>query len=212
MDLAIHSTAFFDKSGGKEGLTKNPKIIAAAFSQDVLQGNNSSVININPSTAVVIRVKEYRPAGIQPYNAVEEKIKEVLNKQMAISEAQKFGENLFKNSEKTGSAPKNIDSKNLQWQFAQQVDRHDNKLNKDIVRAAFTLISPNKNIPTVSSMKGLCLENGDYALVRLIAVRDEKYQTLLNDAKQNYYREEIAKSFGQLDYVLYMHNLLKEAK
>lgn len=212
LDLAIHSTAFFDKSGGKERLTKNPKIIAAAFSQDVLQGNNSSVININPSTAVVLRIKKYQPAGIQSFNAVQEKIKEVLNKQMAISEAQKFGENLFKNSEKTGSGHKNIDSKNLQWQFAQQVDRHDNKLNRDIVRAAFTLIPPNKNIPTVSSMKGFSLENGDYALVRLIAVRDEKYQALLNDAKQNYYREEIAKSFGQLDYVLYMHNLLKEAK
>lgn len=212
LNLAIHSTAFFDKSGGKEGLTKNPKIIAAAFSQDVLQGNNSAVIIINPRTAVVLRIKKYQPAGVQSFNAAQDRIKEILNKQMAISEAQKFGENLFKNSEKTGSIPKNIDNKNLQWQFVQHVNRHDNKLNKDIVRAAFTLIPPNKNIPTVSSMKGFSLENGDYALVRLIKVRDEKYQPLLNDSKLNHYREEIAKSFGQLDYVLYMHNLLKEAK
>ncbi|WP_342219892.1 SurA N-terminal domain-containing protein [Rickettsiella endosymbiont of Miltochrista miniata] len=212
LGLAIHSTAFFDKSGGKEGLSKNPKIIAAAFSQDVLQGNNSSVINISPSIAIVLRIKKYQPAGIQPFNTVREKIKEILNKQMAISEAQQFGENLFKNSEKTGSIPKNIDSKNLQWQFAQQVNRTDNKLNKNIVRAAFTLIPPDKNIPTASSMKGFSLENGDYALVRLIAVRDEKYQPILNDSKQNHYREELAKGFGQLEYVLYAHNLLKEAK
>lgn len=211
LGLAIRSTAFFDKTGGKAGLIKNPKIIAAAFSQDVLLGNNSSVISINPNTAIVLRIKKYQPAGIQPFNAVREKIKEILNKQMAIAEAQKFGENLLKNSEKTGAIPTNLDGRNLKWQFAQQVNRHDSKLNKDIVSTAFTLTPPNKNISTWLSMKGFSLENGDYALVRLIAVHDEKYRSKVNDTSQDYYLEEIAKSFGQLDYALYVNNLLKKS-
>jgi peptidyl-prolyl cis-trans isomerase D len=213
LGLAIHSTAFFDKAGGKEGLSKVPKIVAATFSQDVLQGNNSAVININPNTAIVLRIKKYQPAGIQPFSEVREKIKVILNKQMAISEAKQFGESLLKNLEKTGSiSNKNLNRKNLKWQFAQQVNRYNNKLNKDIVKTVFTLTPPNKNISTSFSMKGFSLENGDYVLVRLIAVHDEKYQSTLNNAKQNLYREEIAKSFGQLDYRLYIHNLLKKAK
>jgi peptidyl-prolyl cis-trans isomerase D len=212
LGLAIHSIAFFDKAGGEEGLSKDPKIIAAAFSQDVLQGNNSTVININPNTAIVLRIKRYQPAGIQSFGAVREKIKVILNKQRAISEAQKFGEILLKNLEKTDSIPNGSVSKNLKWQFIQQVNRNDNKLNKEIVKAVFTLTPQNKKFPTSLSMKEVSLENGDYALVRLIAVHDGKYQPPLNNSNQNLYREEIAKSFGQLDYTLYAHNLLKKFK
>ncbi|MGC1854928.1 MAG: peptidyl-prolyl cis-trans isomerase, partial [Candidatus Aquirickettsiella sp.] len=212
LGLKIHSTAFFDKSGGKEELSKNPKIIAATFSQDVLQGNNSSVININPKTTIVLRIKKYQPAGILPFSAVQEKIKIILNKQMAIAEAQQFGESLLKNSEKIDFPLKNLDSKNIKWQFIQQVNRYDNKLNKDIVKTAFMLTPPNRNIQNSLSMKGFSLKNGDYALVRLIAVHNEEYQSKLNDSKQNLYREEIAKNFGQLEYTLYVHNLLKKFK
>lgn len=209
LNLTIYSTGFFDKDGGKEKLSKVPQIIAATFSQDVLQGNNSSVININPNIAIVLRIKKYQPAGMQPFNEVREKIKGILNQQAAISEAQQFGENLLKNLEKT--APKNFTSKNLKWQFIQQVNRYDNKLNKDIVKTAFMLIPPNKNISRTSSMKGISLETGDYALVRLIAVHDEKYQ-LTTNSTPNLYREEIAKSFGHLEYALYRYNLLKKAQ
>jgi peptidyl-prolyl cis-trans isomerase D len=212
LGLAIHVTAFFDKAGGKEALSKNPKIIAAVFSQDILQGNNSPVIDINPNTAIVLRIKQYRPAGTQPFNVAREKIKHILSKQLAISKAQQFGENLLKNLEKTGSIPKNLDRKNIKWQFIRQVNRYNSRLNKDIVRIAFTLIPQNQNISTSLSSKGFSLENGDYALVRLIAVHEGKYQPALNISKQKLYREEIAKSFGQLDYILYMHNLLKKAK
>lgn len=213
LGLATHSIAFLDKSGGKEELSKDPKIIAAAFSQDVLQGNNSSVINLNPNTAIVLRIKKYQPARIQPFSEVREKIKVILNKQIAISEAQQFGESLYKILEKTGSIPnKSLNRKNLKWQFIQQVSRYDNKLNKDIIKAIFMLTPPNKNMPTSLSMKGFSLDNGDYALVRLIAVHDEKYQSTLNNSKQKLYREEIAKNFGQLDYTLYAHNLFKKAK
>ena len=212
LGLAIHFTAFFDKAGGRTGLSKDPKIIAAAFSQDVLRGNNSAVININPNTAIVLRIKRYQPAGMQPLSAVREKIKVILNKQMAISEAQQFGENLLKNLEKTGSIPKSLDSKNIKWQFIRQVNRYNNKLNKDIVKIAFTLTPQNKNISTSLSMKGFSLENGNYVLVRLMAVHDEKNPYQLKDSTQNLYREEIAKNFGQLEYSLYARNLLKKFK
>ncbi len=73
------------------------------------------------------------------------------------------------------------------------------------------LTPPNKNIYSTLSMKGISLETGDYALVRLIAVHDEKYK-LTTNSTPNLYREEIAKSFGQLEYALYRHSLLKKAK
>lgn len=210
LGLSVYSTGFFDKTGGKEKLSKDPKIIAATFSEDVLQGNNSAVITINPQTAIVLRIKKYQPFGIQPFNQVREKIKEILSQQMAISEAYQYGEKLLKNLEKVGSASKSVVNKSLKWQFIRQVNRYDNKINKDIVKAAFTLTPPNKNSSLSLSMKGISLENGDYVLVKLCAVHDEKYQN--SHSKQDLYRKEIAEGFGQLDYNLYKRNLLKKAK
>lgn len=210
LGLTIFSTGFFDKRGGEEKLSKNPKIIAAAFSEDVLQGNNSPVININSQTAIVLRIKQYQPSGIKPLNQVKEKIKEILNQKMAMSETYQYGESLFKNLEKTGSIPKSFTSKNLKWQFIRQVSRYDNKLNNEIIKVVFTLIPPKKNIPTSLSMKGFSLENGNYVLVKLLAVHDKKYQP--SNSKQDLYREEIAESFGKMDYTLYKRNLLRKAK
>lgn len=211
LNLTIHSTGFFDKNGGKEKLSKVPKIIAATFSQDVLHGNNSSVINVDSNTAIVLRIKQYQPAGIQPFHEVREKIKEILTQQMAIFQAKQFGENLLKNSEKTATIPKNFESENLKWKFIHQVNRYNNKLNKDIVKVAFMLIPPNKKVSSTLSMKGISLKTGDYALVRLIAVHDEKY-LLTTNSIPNFYREETAKSLGGLEYALYKYNLLKKAK
>lgn len=210
LGLSVSSTGFFDKMGGKEKLSKNPKIIAAAFSEDVLQGNNSPVIDINPQTAIVLRIKQYQPSVILPLNQVKEKIKEILNQKTAISETSQYGESLLKNLEKTGSIPKSFANKNLKWQFTHQVNRYDNKLNKDIIKIVFTLVPPNKNIPTSLSMKGFSLENGDYVLVKLLAVHDKKYQS--SNFKQDLYREQIAESFGKMDYTLYKRNLLRNAK
>jgi|EndMetStandDraft_7_1072992.scaffolds.fasta_scaffold04227_4 peptidyl-prolyl cis-trans isomerase D len=210
LNLTIHSTGFFDKNGGKEKLSKVPKIIAATFSQDVLQGNNSAVININPNIAIVLRIKKYQPARIQPFNEVREKVKEILNQQTAISKAQQYGKNLLENLEKTTITPKSFASKNLKWQFIQKVDRYNNKINKDIVKTAFMLTPPNNSISSALSMKGISLKTGDYALVRLIAVHDEKYP-LTSNSMPNLYREEVANSFGQLEYALYRNNLLKKS-
>lgn len=210
LGLVIRATTFFDQSGGNEGLSKDPKIIAATFSQDVLQGNNSLVIDIDSNTAIVLRIKKYQPAGIHAFSTVREKIKEILNKQRAISEAQQLGENLLKNLEKN-SPVLGVDNGDLKWQFTRQIDRYSNKVNRKIVNTAFMLTPPNKNISTSLTMKGFSLENGDYVLVRLITVHNEKKEFSLNISEKKAYREEMAKNFGQLDYALYARNLLKKA-
>jgi hypothetical protein len=212
LSLSIQSTPFFDRSGGQEGLIKDPKIIAAACNKDVLQGNNSSVININPNKVIVLRIKKYQPPTIQPLDAVRESIKIALTKQMAISQAQQLGENLLKKIEKDGSTIDNSNSKNLKWQFIKNVNRYDEKLNKHLLNAAFKLVLPKKNTPYSSALTGFSLVSGDYALVRLIAVYNEKDLPAPTIPTQKLYREELAKSLGQLDYVLYTHNLLKKAK
>ncbi|MFM2322740.1 MAG: peptidyl-prolyl cis-trans isomerase [Pseudomonadota bacterium] len=211
LGLPIQSTAFFGKTGGKQALTKNPKIIAAAFSQDVLQGNNSPIIDINAERAIVLRVKQHKLSGIQPFTDVREKIQKILNKQMAIAKAQAYGQDIFKKLIADSSYVSNLGKKSLSWKIVKQASRYSDQLNVSILNAAFKLVPPNKK-SSRSSVLGFSLENGDYALVSLIAVHKDQANKILVIQKQNFYREKLAKDFGQLDYRLYTQDLLKKAK
>jgi peptidyl-prolyl cis-trans isomerase D len=77
-----------------------------------------------------------------------------------------------------------------------------NQVQQGITQSAFALPQEINNY-----IKYTTHQNRDFA-----SVYDKKYQRPLNNSKQNIYREEIAKNLGQLDYVLYRHNLLKKAK
>lgn len=211
LGLSVQSTSFFDRAGGRETLTKNPKIIAAAFSQDVLQGNNSPIIDINAERAIVLHVKQHKLPTIQPFVEVREKIKKALNKQMSIAKTQIYGENLVKKLIADSSYVGKLGEKNLSWQVVKQASRYSDQLNPAILNAAFKLVPSNKN-SMASSLSGFSLENGDYALIRLISVHDGAANKGLIAQKQKFYREKLAKDFGQLDYRLYTQALLKKAK
>jgi peptidyl-prolyl cis-trans isomerase D len=210
--LSIQSTPFFDRTGGKEILTKNPKIIAAAFSQDVLQGNNSSIIDINADRIIVLRIKQHKLPAIQAFTDVREKIKKILNKRIAIDKTKLYGEGLFRKLIEDSSYASNLGKKSLSWQVVKQASRYSDQLNASILNAAFKLVPSNKNSTTSSSLLGFSLGNGDYALVRLIAVHKDEANKALITQKQKFYREKLAKDFGHLDYKLYTQALLKKAK
>lgn len=66
LNLPIKTTALFARAGG-EGLTANPKLIAAAFGDDVLvQGNNSGLVDLGNNHSVVIHVDKHVPAAARP--------------------------------------------------------------------------------------------------------------------------------------------------
>ncbi|EDP45936.1 peptidylprolyl isomerase [Rickettsiella grylli] len=211
LGLKIRSTPFFGKTGGQQGLSKNPKIITAAFSRDVLQGNNSAVIDLNTNTAVVLRIKKYNSEHRQLFNEVKEKIKKILNKQYAITKAQQFGENLLRDPHKIEMSSMEKISQKLKWHFMKQIDRQDKKLNKELLDAVFRLLPPGKNVPDSFWMKGFRLKNGDYALIKLITVYNQQNLPLTRAVSASY-RKEIANGFGQLDYALYTQCVLKKFK
>ncbi|MFC5526292.1 SurA N-terminal domain-containing protein [Rhodanobacter ginsengisoli] len=66
LGLPIKSTPLFSREDG-QGLTANPKVVAAAFSDDVLvQGNNSGLIDLGNDHSVVIHVDKHVPAAARP--------------------------------------------------------------------------------------------------------------------------------------------------
>lgn len=75
LGIDIKTTDWLSREGGT-GVFANPKVIAAAFSADVLDGNNSELIEPDPELlqAVVLRVDEHREPAQRPLAEVREQI------------------------------------------------------------------------------------------------------------------------------------------
>lgn len=84
LDLKIETTPLFSRSSG-EGLAADPKVIAAAFSADVLvQGNNSGLIDLGNNHSVVIHVDKHVPAAAKPLSEVRGKVQQsIVEKRIA---------------------------------------------------------------------------------------------------------------------------------
>ncbi len=208
LGLPIQTSSLFDQMGGHEALTKNAKVIAAAFKPDILQGNNSPVIDLDAHTAIVLRIKQHKIATMQPFSVVKVQIIEDLKKQMASKETHAIGEQLIKEFKENSTFSRN----NLNWHRMLQVDRNDDKLSSAIPNAVFNAVFdlpyPDKTRKT-PLVTGFSLPNGDFALIKLLAVHDGDAKKL-TASERSTYGKALEKSFGQLEYDLYVHDLMQK--
>ncbi|MFC5580150.1 SurA N-terminal domain-containing protein [Rhodanobacter terrae] len=95
LNLPIKSTALFSRKGG-EGIAANPKVVAAAFGDDVLvQGNNSSLIDLGNDHSMVIHVDKHVPAAARPLTEVRVDVqKKILDERVAATEKKQADEAL----------------------------------------------------------------------------------------------------------------------
>lgn len=76
LNLPIQHTGLFDRKGGS-GIAANPQVVAAAFSDDVLQqGDNSNLINLGTDDAVIVRVDKHEPKAVRPLAEVSDAIRQ----------------------------------------------------------------------------------------------------------------------------------------
>lgn len=97
LKLPIKSTALFSRKGG-EGVAANPKVIAAAFSDDVLvQGNNSSLIDLGNNHSLVLHVDQHVPAVAKPLAEVRASVQQkILDERVAATEKKQADEALVR--------------------------------------------------------------------------------------------------------------------
>ncbi|KAA6183306.1 peptidylprolyl isomerase [Thiohalocapsa marina] len=89
LDMSVQTSDWFDRAGG-EGLFASPRVVAAAFSEEVLAiGSNSDLIEPDPEAmqAIVLRVDEHRPASVQPLSEVREQVLTLIQERRATDAA-----------------------------------------------------------------------------------------------------------------------------
>jgi peptidyl-prolyl cis-trans isomerase D len=210
LNLPVKSTEFFSKEeGGSSSMTKNPKIIATGFSNEIVSGNNSSPIELASGHVVVIRVNQYQPEAVAPLQQVKDKIMAKLQNTLASQKVKQLGLSVL--SELKQSANINLVAKkhNLAFTVKEQISRSERNLDPKILQAAFKL--PQTNVKRAYSFSGVELANGSYAIVALRSIHQFPAAKITEQQRKDM-QKILAQSYGKLEYDLLAENQMNKAK
>lgn len=136
-NLALQTSAPFAQSGG-EGIGAEPKIVEAAFSDAVLRGSQlSPVIEIGEGRALVVALREHRPAKVRPLADVRSDVVAALLDAQAESLALKRAEELRKELADGAIMEKLAEQNELPIQTYQGVGRSAQQPDRPLVDAIF---------------------------------------------------------------------------
>jgi peptidyl-prolyl cis-trans isomerase D len=200
LGLEVKVSEAVGREGGATGVTANRQVLQAAFSPEVLEdGNNSSTMELDPSTVVVVRVKEHKKPEQLPLEQVAESIRSHLLQERAAAAAKAEGEKLL-------AAVLAGEGSSESWQVQEAATRSQEGVEPKVLQALFRMPKPAAaGTPTYA---GVTLNNGDYVLLRLDGVNVP--EQALSAEELGMYRNFLASRAGQQDFAAYRKQL--EAK
>jgi peptidyl-prolyl cis-trans isomerase D len=207
LSLPIKKSNLFTKEKG-DGIATEEKIRTAAFSEEVLQGNNSTPIELGSDRLVVVRKLEHKPAAVRSLDEVKQQVADVLltdkARQQSIEKAQQIKSRL-----QAGESIQKVAADNkLEVKTQTGLTRTKNGgLPESLVDAIFKAAKPIGEKPSVFVT---ALPSGEQEVVSIskakdgVMSEDDKKQLIL--AIKN-----IAKAFGQSEFSAVVGSLQAEA-
>lgn len=209
LGLPLQSTALFSRNN-PVGIAQNPKVLNAAFSDNVLkQRNNSDLISLDTNTLAVIRIGQYQPSRLKSLAEVRPQIQQRLTELAVQSQAVVEGEKIL-SALRQGTTLKQITSQSkFNWNAKTNIGRESTEVPTEILNKAFSLAPPTS--PLKPTLAGEKLSNGDYAVIALSAVANPN-PTAVDKTKQAAIASSLANQQGQFYYFLYSTKKMQEAK
>lgn len=175
LGLLLQHSDWIDRESGGEGLLAHPKVIAAAFSDEVrLEGHNSDMIEPERERlqAIVLRVADHRERALKPLSEVRDEIVAHIKQEQARAAAAAAAESSAETLRQ--SLDWSAVSETRQPQTPGLVDRWASEVPAAVLDAAFKLPVP---APEAFSVGTTTLDNGDAVVIRLDRVEDGKTET-----------------------------------
>jgi peptidyl-prolyl cis-trans isomerase D len=208
LGLKLMQSPLFSRAGGS-GIFAKPRVVDAAFSDDVLtQGYNSEPVEISEDHVVVLRLLQHKEASQLPLEKVQDQVKVSLIEEAAREKVQKVGADAVKQLQ-TGKADSSIAGKfAVAWKDQASIGRDSKTVDANIIKEVFRMKKPAKG---AASYDGVVLPNGDYAIIALSKVTDGDPATVKKENRENIKRRLIkAASANARSYL--MADLKSKAK
>ncbi|WP_339477594.1 SurA N-terminal domain-containing protein [Pseudomonas fluorescens] len=205
LKLTVHTSKPFGREGG-EGVTANRAVVTAAFSTEVLdESANSTAIELDPDTVIVLRAKEHLKPAQLPLESVSAAIRAQLTKEHASAAAKTKAEKLIADL-RDGKAPLDKAVDGQDWKTTEAATRGQEGVEPAVLQALFRMPKPAaKDKPTFTSVT---LPDGSLVIVRLNGVNEAAAPT---DEEKVQYRRFLASREGQQDFAAYRKQLESQA-
>ncbi len=169
LGLEPAESGWITRDGG-DGILGAPKVIGAAFSEDVLiSGNNSEAIELSPEHVMVLRVVDHEEATIKKLDEVQQAIRDKLRLEKAVERASSEGDRLVARLVQGESLAAIAEERGVELKPRRVVGRDERDLPADLLRQLFLMPRPADGSPGYAK---LAMTSGDLALMELHAVID----------------------------------------
>ncbi|GKT11597.1 MAG: peptidyl-prolyl cis-trans isomerase D [Thiomicrorhabdus sp.] len=167
--IKVQSSEMFSRDGGPNEILTNGKVLAAAFSEDVLKSHlNSAAIEISANRSIVVRVNQHQPSRQKALAEVSAGIKERLVREAAIKEAAKLAASLMTKVE-AGENPESLMTDGVEWNTVGWIARNSQKLLPQMVTEAFKVAKPSEE--GKATWRSYQLSTGDTVLISVSGVK-----------------------------------------
>lgn len=195
--LAVQSVPNFKRAGNAGALGQSADVIAAAFSDNVLQnGQNSEPIELEPGHVVVLRADERKAPEERPLSEVRTEIAALLRKQGAAQLARTRGDEALSKLKAGEPWAAVVAALKVQPQGPKFVNRTDETVPGGLRQALFLAPKPAAGAP---QYRAIALPGGEYGLMAFSGVRAgsgaetaEQRQTRLRQAGGRVARTEVS--------------------
>lgn len=208
LGLKIETTPLFGREGNNmPSFLSNPRVLSVAFSDNLLTDrNNSDVISLDDTHAIVIRVADYKPSVVRPLkevrNEVENKLRHTAASKLAQAEAQKIVATLDTNETQTRGSFASL------WMTASDLTRqHPSDLPDALVKRAFSLPISQTGKPSIGITT---LPDGDVIVIVLKKATPGDVNAIFPEERKKT-QETLAAGMGAMEYFLYVSHYVNKA-
>ncbi|HUA79447.1 MAG TPA: peptidylprolyl isomerase, partial [Dyella sp.] len=187
LKLQIKETPLFSRTGGQD-VAANPKVIAAAFSNDVLAaGNNSALINLSKTDSIVARVDKHVPASPKPIAQVHDTIVQKLLDERIAEAARQKADVLVQRLSKGEDLADVAKAEHADLQTVTQVQRVQPNVPQPVLAQAFK--TPHPGADGKPQFADAELDHGTYAVLAVDKVQGGDVSKMTADDRQQLYRQ-----------------------
>jgi len=206
LSLKVEKSDWFTRDGG-DGPFAAPKVVAAAFSDDVLlERHNSEAIELGPEHIIVLRVTDHEEQSTRPFDQVEAEIRDQLVLAAASTRAKETASELIEALRGGGDFEALAAEKGLEPEAMQSIDRDARAVPQGVVRRLFTLPRPGSDRPVYGDAE---LANGDVAVIALHGVEDGRSDDTASLGGDELLKSVLQRSTGQT-YFQHLEDDLRE--
>jgi peptidyl-prolyl cis-trans isomerase D len=198
--------ADFSRSDGGGALGKAPKAIEAAFSQDVLDGRLSQIVEIEKGRGILLRATDHRLPQQKPLSEVRAAVTAAWTKQRGTALASAAAADAVRRVEAGESLDSLAKAMGATMQAPRFAGRTEQTVPMEIRRAAFEAPKPAAGKPIYRSV---ALDNGDFAVYGVSAVREDP---TVNPQQQDTFRRQFALEIGASESQGYAAAVRADAK